>query len=248
MASVTTACVCLIGNEILSGRTQDQNLSYLGKKLNECGIMLREARVIPDIPEAIIKTINDVRASYDYVFTTGGIGPTHDDITSQCIADAFGVPLVRDPEADRLLRDYYGAERTNDARMKMADIPQGASMIANPVSMAPGFVIDNVYVLAGVPSICQAMMDGIAADLKGGQPMRSLAFDVAKAEGDIADLLTRLQSEHEAVEIGVYPRFSKGRLTCHVVLRCCDEAELDQVFEKITQFIDVGDISAVTSD
>src|SRR3954454_11735926 len=152
-----TACVLIIGNEILSGRIQDANLSFLAKGLNEAGVRLREARVIPDDPAAIVATVNEVREKFDYVFTTGGIGPTHDDITAQCIADAFGVPLILHPEAKRLLESHYPPGGLNEARLRMAHVPEGAVLLPNPISRAPGFRTENVYTLPGGPQIMQAI-------------------------------------------------------------------------------------------
>ena len=165
--SDVTACMLIIGNEVLSGRTQDKNLSFLGAALGEIGIDMREARIIPDDPAIIIRTVNDCRARFDYVFTTGGIGPTHDDITADCIADAFGVPLEFHHEAMARLSAHYKAMGTefNEARQRMARIPQGGGLIDNPVSTAPGFVIENVYVMAGVPKIMQAMVENILPTL-----------------------------------------------------------------------------------
>ncbi|MGH7115310.1 MAG: competence/damage-inducible protein A, partial [Stellaceae bacterium] len=148
-----TACVLIIGNEILSGRTQDENLGFLARELNEAGIRLREARVIPDVAEVIVATVNEVRRRFDYVFTTGGIGPTHDDITARCMADAFAVPLILHPDARRLLETHYPAGHLNEARLRMAMGPEGAVLLPNPISRAPGFQVGNVFVLPGVPSI-----------------------------------------------------------------------------------------------
>jgi molybdenum cofactor synthesis domain-containing protein len=153
---IVTACVLIIGNEILSGRTQGANLTFLAKGLNEVGIRLREARVIPDDADVIVSTINEVRRAFDYVFTTGGIGPTHDDITAQCAADAFGVALIVHPEARRLLETHYPPGQLNEARLRMAMVPEGAVLLPNPISRAPGFQIGNIFVLPGVPSIMQA--------------------------------------------------------------------------------------------
>ncbi len=165
-----TACVIIIGNEILSGRTAEANLRYLGRRLGELGVHLHEARVIPDTEDAIVTAVNQCRTIFDYVFTTGGIGPTHDDITSQSVAKAFGVPIKRNPDAVARLRAYYGAQHLNEARLKMANVPEGAHLINNPVSGAPGFEIGNVWVLAGVPSIMRVMFEGVTYRLTGGPP------------------------------------------------------------------------------
>ena len=173
-AKTVTACVLVIGNEILSGRTKDANLAWLAVELNKLGVRLMEARVIPDVEETIVATLNEVRARFDYVFTTGGIGPTHDDITAACVARAFAVPLVRNPEAVRRLQAHYANPADlNEARLRMANAPEGATLIDNPVSKAPGFRIGNVHVMAGIPVIMQAMFDGIRHTLVGGSPMLS---------------------------------------------------------------------------
>ncbi|PPR20214.1 MAG: Nicotinamide-nucleotide amidohydrolase PncC, partial [Alphaproteobacteria bacterium MarineAlpha10_Bin3] len=169
------AAMVIIGSEILSGRTQDTNLNTLARGLNDVGIVLSEARIVSDAPDAIVAALNELRARYDYVFTTGGIGPTHDDITAQCVADAFEVPLILNPEARALLQAHYDrtGRELNAARLRMAHTPQGASLIANPVSTAPGFRIENVYVLAGVPVVMQAMLDGLKPGLTGGRRVLS---------------------------------------------------------------------------
>ncbi|MEJ0010251.1 MAG: competence/damage-inducible protein A [Alphaproteobacteria bacterium] len=167
-----TACLVIIGNEILSGRTQDRNLAHIAAELNEVGVRLVEARVIPDIEDTIVATVNEVRGKFDYVFTTGGIGPTHDDITAAAIAKAFGVKLVRDKAAEKLLTDLYrGTDKLNEARLKMADVPEGSELIPNPVSTAPGFRVGNVYVMAGVPAIMQAMLKAVLPTLKGARKL-----------------------------------------------------------------------------
>jgi molybdenum cofactor synthesis domain-containing protein len=229
----TTACLIVIGNEILSGRTQDKNLAWLAKALNEIGVKLAEARVIPDHAQTIIDTLNHCRKNFAYVFTTGGIGPTHDDITSLAIAAAFGVALERNKEAQEILARYYGAENLNAARLKMADIPAGAGLIANPVSAAPGFRIENVFVLAGVPSIMQAMFDGIKGELRGGAKTLSRAVSAYVTEGIIAESLAAIQNRHKAVEIGSYPFMRSGRLGTSLVTRATDATALAAAYEEI---------------
>jgi molybdenum cofactor synthesis domain-containing protein len=219
MQNTITACLVIIGNEILSGRTQDKNLSHLAFKLNEAGIQLREARVIPDIEPTIITTINECRAKFDYIFTTGGIGPTHDDITTAAIAKAFGVPLHRDPDAERALRAYYSEADANEARLKMADVPQGATLIPNAVSTAPGFCMGNVYVMAGVPRIMQTMLDAIIPQLKGGATVLSVSITTNLPEGKIAAGLTEIQSRYPDIDIGSYPMYERGNLSTTLVLR-----------------------------
>lgn len=231
---VYTACVLVIGNEILSGRTKDANLAWLAVRLNETGIRLREARVIADSEDEIVRAVNDVRARYDYVFTTGGIGPTHDDITADCIAKAFGVEIVEDPEAiRRLLRNYANPADLNAARRRMARIPVGASLIDNPVSHAPGFKIGNVYVMAGVPRIMQAMFDGIRHGLKGGKPVLSRAIAADIPEGAMAERLGALQARFVDLDIGSYPYFRQGKVGAAIVLRGVDRARVDEAAEEL---------------
>jgi molybdenum cofactor synthesis domain-containing protein len=235
-----TACLVIIGNEILSGRTQDINLNYLAKGLGEVGVQMREARVIPDVPETIVATINEVRANYDYVFTTGGIGPTHDDITAECIAAAFGVKLILHPEAKRLLEAHYAARNIefNEARQRMAHVPEGATLIENPVSVAPGFRIGNVHVMAGVPKIMQAMFDGIRHGLKGGAKVMSRSITCSLAEGTLARDLGAIQADYPAVEIGSYPFWTPGgSFGVSLVLRSADPTALEHASEAVIAMI-----------
>jgi molybdenum cofactor synthesis domain-containing protein len=230
---MTTACVIIIGNEILSGRTQDKNLAWLAKELNQCGVQLREARVIPDIEQTIIETVNVCRQQFTYVFTTGGIGPTHDDITTATIAKAFGVNVENNTEATAILTRHYGQENLNAARLKMAGIPVGATLIYNPVSAAPGFQLGNVYVLPGVPSIMQAMFDNIRHSLKGGTVMLSRTLSAYITEGIIAEKLTAIAAEYEHVDIGSYPFMRQSRLGTSLVARSLNEEALNATYEKI---------------
>jgi len=202
-----TAAVLLIGNELLSGRTRDANLSHLGQRLAELGIHLREARVIADVPERIIASVNELRKDHDYLFTTGGIGPTHDDITADCIADAFEVGLPEHPEAARLLLDYYAGKgiEANADRMRMARVPVGATLVENPVSIAPGFRIENVFVFAGVPRIMQAMLESVVPQLRKGAVFKQVSVKCSLPEGILAAPLRALQNNHAEVEIGSYP-------------------------------------------
>ena len=234
-----TACLIIIGNEILSGRTQDANLAYLGAGLNDVGVRLMEVRVIPDVKPVIVDTINTVRKQFDYVFTTGGIGPTHDDITADAVAAAFGVPVERNPEAMARLVAYYATTtiELNEARMKMAEVPAGAALIENPVSGAPGFRMENVFVMAGVPRIMQAMFDGFKHELRGGLPMRSRTVVAPIGEGTLAAGLAAIQDAHPAVEIGSYPFFGGGRFGTSLVSRGRDAAELDLVADKIRALV-----------
>jgi molybdenum cofactor synthesis domain-containing protein len=230
-----TAALVIIGNEILSGRTQDANLAFLGRELNEAGIQLREVRVVPDDEAEIVAAVNACRARYDQVFTTGGIGPTHDDITSACVAKAVGRPLIRHPEAERRLRAYYPPEKLNEARLKMAETPEGAELIDNPVSVAPGFRVENVYVLPGVPSILQAMFAGLKPRLKGGAVVHSRTLTVFCPEGEIAAPLSRIQADHPGLEIGSYPFMRQDRFGTSLVFRGTDQAEIGRAVEALLE-------------
>jgi molybdenum cofactor synthesis domain-containing protein len=232
------ACLIIIGNEILSGRTQDKNIQFIASGLGTQGIILREVRVIPDDEAVIITTVNEMRPRYDYVFTTGGIGPTHDDITSLAIAKAFGVELLRHPDAVKRLERHYGAGELNEARMKMAYVPEGATLIDNTVSSAPGFQIGNVYVMAGVPRIMQAMFDGIKHQLKGGAIIESRQLSVYFPEGIIAKGFSDLQEKYPAIEMGSYPFIRQARLATSLVLRGSDIALLERAYMDLEEFID----------
>jgi molybdenum cofactor synthesis domain-containing protein len=237
-----TACLLIIGNEVLSGRTKDANLQFLATRLGEMGIPLREARVIPDVPETIIATVNEVRAKFTYVFTTGGIGPTHDDITAECIAAAFGVPWEPHPEAWALLEAHYASREPpaefNAARQRMATMPRGASLIPNPVSVAPGFIIGNVHVMAGVPRIMQAMFDQLAPSLQGGTPVQSRAVHAAgMLEGKIAGGLGEIQQRFPQVEIGSYPYYRENGGGVALVAKGTDVAALEAAIAEITALI-----------
>ena len=229
------AALIIIGNEVLSGRTQDANLQYLALGLNEVGVQLKEVRVIPDDEAEIIATINALRAKVDYVFTTGGIGPTHDDITSESVAKAFGVPLLRDPRAVALLKTVIKPENLNEARLRMANIPEGASLIDNPVSAAPGFNIGNVYVMAGVPRIMQAMFDGIKHSLKGGSKVLSKAVTLHIGEGSIAVALKDIQSHNPLVDIGSYPFTRDSGYGTVIVSRGTDAALVAAVSAEVAE-------------
>ncbi|MBN1239283.1 MAG: competence/damage-inducible protein A [Gammaproteobacteria bacterium] len=231
-----TACVLLIGNELLSGKTQDANLQFLGRELAGLGIRLGECRVVRDDHDAIIAHLNECRARYTYVFTTGGIGPTHDDITAEAVAAAFGVPLVVDAEAKRRL-EAYGRE-LNEARLKMARVPEGASLIDNPISHAPGFRMDNVFVLAGIPSIARAMFSAAAAELRHGAAIHSASVDVWLREGDFAAVLERIAAAHADVEIGSYPFARDGRFGANLVVRGTDADIVEAVLARITAEMD----------
>lgn len=236
--TIVTAAVVVIGNEILSGRTQDINIAYLAKGLTEIGIRLKEVRIVADEEDAIVAAVNACRTAYTYVFTTGGIGPTHDDITAPSVAKAFGLPLALDPEARRRLEKHYkNPSDLNDMRLRMAHVPQGARLIDNPISQAPGFAIGNVHVLAGVPRIMQAMFDGIRHDLKGGAPMLSRSVGAYLPEGIMADPLARVQERFPEVEIGSYPFFRQGRLGSSLVARGVDANILGKAVDALCDLV-----------
>jgi molybdenum cofactor synthesis domain-containing protein len=224
---IVTAAVLIIGNEILSGRTKDANLGYIAEALTKLGIRLREARVVSDVEAEIIAAVNECRARYDYVFTTGGIGPTHDDITSAAVARAFGVPLILDPRARALLEPHYPPGGLNEARLRMAHVPEGADLVLNPVSAAPGFRMGNVFVLAGVPAVMRAMFDGLKGNLRGGPPVLSATVGAYLGEGVVAAGLGALQGRYPALEIGSYPFFRQGRYGASFVLRGTDRGMID---------------------
>ena len=232
-----TAAVIIIGNEVLSGRTRDQNLPFLAEALNAVGVRVREARVVADDEDAIADAVNACRARFDYVFTTGGIGPTHDDITAASIAKAFGVALLRDPEAEAKLRRHYRSDEVNAARLKMADVPEGATLIDNPVSAAPGVQMGNVFVLPGVPAIMRAMFDGLRHRLHGGAPMRARTLSAFTTEGRIAAPLGAVQAAHAAVEIGSYPFVRYGRFGVSLVVRGIEEAAVDAAADAVRQLL-----------
>ena len=224
---VITAAMLVIGNEILSGRTQDANINYLAKTMTEIGVRLSEARVVPDQEAIVVEAVNDLRRRYAYLFTSGGIGPTHDDITVDCIAKAFGVAVIEHPEARRILEDFYG-EQLTEARLRMARAPEGASLVINPVSGAPGIRIENVYIFAGVPRIFRGMVDGIAGELRTGAKLLSQTIVVQSPESVLAGLLLETQSNHPDVEIGSYPFQRPGGFGVSVVLRSIDANRLSQ--------------------
>ena len=235
--SEKTAGVIIIGNEILSGRTQDSNLSYLGKRLDALGVQLTEAIVIPDQEIIIIDTVRNFHERFDYIFTTGGIGPTHDDITSQSIAKAFNVKLEQNPDAVAKLEQYYEPGRINAARLKMANIPRGGILIDNPVSGAPGFQIENVFVLAGVPIIMEAMFEGIIDRIKGGAPILTASVATNIGESILASGLTELQDKYPDITIGSYPFFKRGKLGVNLVFRSTSSGKLIELNNDIKHLI-----------
>ena len=219
-----TAALLVIGDEILSGRTQDKNIAQVATWLNEQGIRLVEVRVVPDVESRIVEAVNDLRTTHDYLFTTGGIGPTHDDITVDAIAAAFGLPVIVHPTARRILEDYYRDRPggLNDARLRMARTPEGAELIENPSSGAPGVRMGNVFILAGVPNIAASMLAGLTGKLEGGRPVVSVTVGARAAESEVADLLRETEAAHPGVAIGSYPFFKDGRYGANFVIRSED--------------------------
>ena len=224
---VWTAALAVIGDEILSGRTQDQNVAQVAAWLNDQGIRLAEVRIVPDDADRIGETVNSLRASYDYLFTTGGIGPTHDDITVDAIAAAFGVAVIVHPDAREILEDYYRDRPggLTEARLRMARVPEGAELIPNPTSGAPGVKMGNVFILAGVPHIAASMLEALTGKLEGGRPIVSVTIGARAPESDVADLLRETEAAHPGVAIGSYPFFKEGRYGANFVIRS-DDGEL----------------------
>lgn len=231
------AAVIIIGNEILSGRTQDLNIPYIGKNLENLGILLEEAIIIPDVEVTIIDKVKHYSENYDYVFTTGGIGPTHDDITTESIAKAFNVKLLRNSEAVAIMERYYEPGTLTEARLKMADMPEGATLIDNPVSGAPAFQINNVFVLAGVPSIMQGMFGSLIDRLVGGPPILTASVYTNLTESKLAEGMTNIQNECKEVSIGSYPYFKRGKLGVNIVLRSTNKELLLKQTELIETLI-----------
>jgi molybdenum cofactor synthesis domain-containing protein len=238
---IVTAAMLAIGDELLSGRTKDKNIGHLADMLTLSGIDLKEVRIVADEQQDIVAALNALRARYDYVFTSGGIGPTHDDITADAIGKAFGLPVIHDDRAMQLLGDSYvkrGIE-FNEARQRMARMPQGSRHIDNPVSIAPGFVIDNVYVMAGVPNIFQAMLDNVLPTLKTGAKMQSRSVPCPYGEGDIGSPLTAIQKQHPDAVIGSYPKFDGKSYSTDIVIRARDTAMLDSVEAEVRAMLEM---------
>ena len=229
-SDIVTAAVLVIGDEILSGRTKDKNIGYIADHCTAIGIQLREVRIVPDIEDEIAEAVNTLRAKHDYVFTTGGIGPTHDDITADCIAKAFGVPIDVDPRAMALLQPYYerrGLEIT-PGRLRMARIPEGADLIENSISVAPGFMLQNVITMAGIPNVMQVMLDAVTPRLKTGKKMQSVSIDLNAPEGAIAGVFGDHQKAYPTVPMGSYPTFRDNKPCTQLVLRSTDPALLQE--------------------
>ncbi len=226
--AIVTAATLVIGDEILSGRTRDRNIDYIAGHLTRVGIRLQEVRVVADDEAAIIAAVNELRARHTYLFTTGGIGPTHDDITADAIAKALGVAIDIDARALALLQEFFkkrGVEPT-PARLRMARIPHGATLIRNAISVAPGFMLANVIVLAGVPEVMQVMLDDVTPRLATGSKLQTATIKLQRAEGEVADLFAAHQQTFPDVAMGSYPSFSEGRISTQLVLRSTDSAQL----------------------
>lgn len=239
-ASVVTAAMLAIGDELLSGRTKDKNIGHLADVMTMSGIDLKEVRIVADEEGDIVEALNALRRRYDYVFTSGGIGPTHDDITADAVSAAFGLPCEHDAEAMRLLGDMYRTREMEftDARKRMARMPRGAAHIANPVSVAPGFIVDNVYVMAGVPQVFQAMLDNVIPTLKTGSKILSHAVSSPYGEGDIGTLLANVQKAHPETSIGSYPRYDGKKFSTEIVVRARDVAAVDAAAQDVAAMIE----------
>ena len=235
--SKVNAAILIIGNEILSGRTQDTNTSTLATWLNSIGIKVSEVRVIPDTEKIIVDTLNSLRKENDYVFTTGGIGPTHDDITAQSVSKAFGLKYEIHKEAFKILKAYYQPGEFNEGRQRMVWMPKNAKLILNPTSGAPGFSVENVFCLPGVPSIMKSMLGGLKNDIVGGKPILSHTISLRTVESEIANSLTKVQNQNKDVEIGSYPFFHAGKLGVSIVLRSEDQSKIDDCNSEILSFI-----------
>jgi molybdenum cofactor synthesis domain-containing protein len=239
------AAILIIGNEILSGRTQDTNTSTIAQWLNSIGVKVNEVRVIPDIESIIIDTVNHLRKVNNYVFTTGGIGPTHDDITAESISKAFNLEYEIHKEAFRILETYYKVGEFNEGRQKMVWMPRNANLILNPTSGAPGFNIENVFCLPGVPSILKSMLGGLKNMIVGGEPILSHTISLKTVESEIANSLTNVQDNNKDVEIGSYPFFQAGKLGVSIVIRSEDQFKIDKCSSEILEFVSQKKIEVV---
>ena len=248
MSKKTNAAILIIGNEILSGRTQDTNTSTLSLWLNSIGVKVQEVRVIPDIEETIVDSVNSLRKVYDYIFTTGGIGPTHDDITAQSIAKAFNLKYEMHKEGYKILEKYYKPGEFNEGRQKMIWMPKDAKLILNPTSGAPGFNIENVFCLPGVPSILKSMLGGLKNVIIGGDPILSHTISLRTVESEIANSLTKVQDNNKEVEIGSYPFFQAGKLGVSIVIRSENQNKIDICTSQILEFVNQKKIEVVNRD
>ena len=239
------AAILIIGNEILSGRTQDTNTSTLALWLNSIGVKVNEVRVIPDVENIIVNTLNVLRKTNNYVFTTGGIGPTHDDITAESVSKVFGLKYEIHKEAYKILEAYYKPGEFNEGRQKMVRMPQDAELILNPTSGAPGFSVENVFCLPGVPSILKSMLGGLKNKIVGGEPILSYTISLKTVESEIANSLTKVQDQNKDVEIGSYPFFHAGKLGVSIVLRSENQSKIDSCNSQILEFIKEKKIEVV---
>ena len=231
------AAIIIIGNEILSGRTQDTNTGTLATWLNSLGVQVSEVRVIPDKREKIIDTVNELREKYDYVFTTGGIGPTHDDITAKSVAEAFNLKYEIHKEGFKILESYYKPGEFNEGRQKMIWMPENANLILNPTSGAPGFSVENVFCLPGVPSILKSMLGGLKNKIIGGEPIISHTISLRTVESEIAKSISKVQNQNDDVEIGSYPFFHAGKLGVSIVLRSESQSKIDICNSQILEIV-----------
>jgi molybdenum cofactor synthesis domain-containing protein len=229
-----TAAICIIGDEVLCGRTQDTNSSYLARELDALGIRLRHIGVVPDEEDAIVSFIKEHAPEVDYLFTCGGIGPTPDDITRESVAKAFGLPAVLHPEAEKILRDGYGGQLT-EARLSMGILPEGCRLIYNPVSFAPGFVVENVYVMAGIPKVMEVMFESLKPELAGGVPLFSVEIETTAREGDFTPFMREMIDRYPSVSIGSYPRFDGKQIKARLLLRSLDAGILQQAASAMRQ-------------
>ena len=239
------AAILIIGNEILSGRTQDTNTTTIALWLNSIGVTVQEVRVIPDVENTIVDTVNQLRKINDYVFTTGGIGPTHDDITAESISKAFSLNYEIHKEAFKILEAYYKPGEFNEGRQKMVWMPQDAKLILNPTSGAPGFNIENVFCLPGVPSILKSMLGGLKNEIVGGEPILSHTISLRTVESEISNSLTEVQNKNKDVEIGSYPFFQAGKLGVSIVIRSEDKSKIDICSSQILDFINKKKIEVI---
>ena len=242
------AAIIIIGNEILSGRTQDVNSSTIALWLNSLGVKVQEVRVIPDVEGVIVKTINVVRKKNNYVFTTGGIGPTHDDITAKSISKAFNVKYEVNKEAYKILENYYKSGQFNEGRQKMAWTPSNVKLILNPTSGAPGFIVKNVFCLPGVPSILKSMLGGLKNEISGGKPILSHTINLRTVESEIAASLATVQKNNTEVEIGSYPFFKAGKVGVSIVMRTEEQSKIDICNSQILEFINQKNIQIISEN
>ena len=243
----SNASIVVIGNEILSGRTQDVNVLNISNWLNSLGVKLEEVRVIPDIESVIIKTLNEVRKKFKYIFTTGGIGPTHDDITAKSIAKTFKVKYCYHPEAYKILENYYEKKSFNVGRKKMAKMPKSASLIYNPSSAAPGFFIQNVYCLPGVPSILKSMLGGLNNKIIGGSKILTKTLSLRTVESEISIPLEKVQNKFKNLEIGSYPFFKQGKIGVSLVMRSNKKSLIDKCTKDILKFVNNKKIKIIVN-